>query len=247
VVYLTTDNKLYRYDGSGWITSVAAADVDADNLAAISADLGTITAGTITGALIRTAASGARVEIDSTNGLRGIDSGGNARVNIKVDGKIYCQDIHGDLGDYKLDFHNYSSIAVMEAAGSGAAKRIEITETAITANRTSGDNHLILATGNSTSYVYLKPNGSEIVKATTLGIVVSGDITMAASKSVDAKTNTAYILNRFGPNFTGSGSPPSMSDGETLVCSCTGDSKYYLVHRASSNYFYVEVHPNSLT
>lgn len=53
-------------------------------LSAIAADLGTITAGTITGALIRTAASGARIEQDSTNGLRSYNSGGVVQVQIRT-------------------------------------------------------------------------------------------------------------------------------------------------------------------
>ena len=49
------------------------------NLSAISADLGTITAGTVTGALIRTAASAKRVEMDYvTNSLRVFNAAGNA-------------------------------------------------------------------------------------------------------------------------------------------------------------------------
>ncbi len=52
-------------------------------LSAIAADMGTITAGTITGALIRTASSGRRIEIDySTNTLKGYDSGGTAVISV---------------------------------------------------------------------------------------------------------------------------------------------------------------------
>jgi len=80
--YLTTDNKLYRYDGSAWIKAVDGADVSSGtlpasaivansitagqiqagaigateisvtNLAAISADLGTVTAGSLASNLI---------------------------------------------------------------------------------------------------------------------------------------------------------------------------------------------------
>jgi hypothetical protein len=47
-------------------SSVTAAKISVSSLSAISADLGSITAGTITGALIRTAASGSRVEMTSS-------------------------------------------------------------------------------------------------------------------------------------------------------------------------------------
>lgn len=46
--------------------SVTATHIDVETLSAISANMGTITAGTITGATIRTAASGARIELNST-------------------------------------------------------------------------------------------------------------------------------------------------------------------------------------
>jgi len=58
---------------------IAASTITADKLnvtelSAISADLGTCTAGTVTSATIRTAASGARVVLDSTNGIQAYNS-----------------------------------------------------------------------------------------------------------------------------------------------------------------------------
>ncbi len=47
--------------------SVTADKITVSQLSALSANLGTITAGTITGALFRTAASGERIEMDTTN------------------------------------------------------------------------------------------------------------------------------------------------------------------------------------
>jgi hypothetical protein len=58
VVYLTTDDKLYRYDGTAWVTwvdgsdilaaSVTAGKIATTSLSAISANMGTLTAGNIT-------------------------------------------------------------------------------------------------------------------------------------------------------------------------------------------------------
>lgn len=50
--------------------AVTAEKITVAELSAITADLGTITAGTVTGATIRTAAAGARVVLDSTDGLQ---------------------------------------------------------------------------------------------------------------------------------------------------------------------------------
>jgi hypothetical protein len=57
------------------------------SLSALSADLGTITAGTVTGALLRTAASGKRIEIDySTNSIKIYASGTGTVVDMNIGG-----------------------------------------------------------------------------------------------------------------------------------------------------------------
>lgn len=78
-------------DGSG-VTSldggniqtgtITAGKLNVATLSAITANLGTITAGTVTGATLQTASSGARVVIDSSNGLRGLNSGGTTQVQL---------------------------------------------------------------------------------------------------------------------------------------------------------------------
>jgi hypothetical protein len=65
VVYLTTDDKLYRYDGAAFVkttdgadlvaNSVTAAKLNVAQLAAISADLGEVTAGSIRGVNVNAA------------------------------------------------------------------------------------------------------------------------------------------------------------------------------------------------
>lgn len=67
--------------------AVSAAKMSVAQLSAISANLGTITAGnvtgiTFTGGLYRTAASGRRIEIENTNQIRAFNSAGVAVVNI---------------------------------------------------------------------------------------------------------------------------------------------------------------------
>lgn len=58
-------------------------------LSAISADIGSITAGTLTGALVRTAAAGARAELSSATGLTTLNSGGSLTARLNVDGSGY--------------------------------------------------------------------------------------------------------------------------------------------------------------
>jgi hypothetical protein len=66
--------------------AVTAEKITVSQLSAIAADLGTITAGTVTGATIRTSASGARVVLDSTNGLQCYNSSDTLCAQIDVDG-----------------------------------------------------------------------------------------------------------------------------------------------------------------
>lgn len=96
VVYFNTDGKLYRNVANVWtkavdgtdliVSSVTADKINVTNLAAIKADLGTVTAGTIIGLLIQTAASGGRIEMDSTNGLRAYSTGGTLITQISISG-----------------------------------------------------------------------------------------------------------------------------------------------------------------
>lgn len=55
--------------GDALISSISANKINASSLSAISADLGSVTSGTLTGALIRTAASGTRIELSSSDNL----------------------------------------------------------------------------------------------------------------------------------------------------------------------------------
>jgi hypothetical protein len=66
--------------------TITANKLNVSQLSSISANLGTMTAGTITGALVRTAASGARAEMSTANGLRTINSGGTTTAQLHVDG-----------------------------------------------------------------------------------------------------------------------------------------------------------------
>lgn len=68
--------------------SVEALNIDVADLSAINADLGQITAGTVTGALIRTADSDTRVEMDGASNELVHYQDGNIRT-VVTDGQIY--------------------------------------------------------------------------------------------------------------------------------------------------------------
>lgn len=102
VVYLTTNKSIYRYNGTSWTAAVDGADILANTiganklsvatLAAITANLGAITAGSLNinsrfvvdaagNVTINNAATGARLEIKN-NVIKVFDAGGVLRVKL---------------------------------------------------------------------------------------------------------------------------------------------------------------------
>ncbi len=66
--------------GSG--INIGAQNIVCEYLSSITAEVGELTGGTITGLLIRTAPSGTRIEMDSTNGFQNIDSNNTTRIHL---------------------------------------------------------------------------------------------------------------------------------------------------------------------
>lgn len=91
VVFLTTDDKLYRYTGSAWTKAVDGLDLVASSVRTDAIDAGAVTAAKIsvtnlsaisaTIGTLRTATTGARTEI-SDNVIKVFDSSGTLRVQI---------------------------------------------------------------------------------------------------------------------------------------------------------------------
>ena len=75
--------------------AVTASEINVSQLSAIAADLGTVTAGTITGGTIQTASSGQRLVVGST-GLQAINSSGTTVVTIGNDGQFRFGPSGGD-------------------------------------------------------------------------------------------------------------------------------------------------------
>jgi hypothetical protein len=72
--------------------NVTAAKISVSNLSTISLAAGTLTSGTVTGFLIRTASSGARIELDTTNGIVLYDGSDDEIFKIDLDGNLYAWD-----------------------------------------------------------------------------------------------------------------------------------------------------------
>lgn len=93
IVFLTSDDKLYRYNGAAWTRAVDGADIQAETVTANAIAVGAVTAAkmnvtslsaiTANIGLLRTATTGARMEIES-NQMRSYDGNGTLRVRLGV-------------------------------------------------------------------------------------------------------------------------------------------------------------------
>lgn len=97
----TSANAVFTVKEGAAKTTLVAANIITSTLSAISADLGSITAGTVTGATIRTASSGTRFQMTST-AFQGIDASSNVVFEVIIDGANAGDVIIGDdaTGNY---------------------------------------------------------------------------------------------------------------------------------------------------
>ena len=108
------------HSGIGGINLVAG-DLNVSTLSAIAADLGTITAGTVTGATLRTAASGTRFQMTSI-AFQGINSAGTTIFEVIIDGANAGDVIMGDdaTGNYAQWDDSAGTFTINGAEGVGA-------------------------------------------------------------------------------------------------------------------------------
>jgi hypothetical protein len=91
------------------IGNLNATQLNIGELSAIAADVGLLTAGVIQGVIIRTASSGARVQLDTTSGFQAIDSAENTRVQIPLTGDAITIRVN-DTTPGKVNFGTLASI-----------------------------------------------------------------------------------------------------------------------------------------
>lgn len=122
--------------------TITASKLNVTELSAITADIGDITSGTITGVTItggtiQTAASGARVELTSANGLRVYDSTPVLRVQIPT---------------------TFDQISFFDTAGSSAGS-LQGTVSGVTIMRLTTPNYLNIYDGSSSYTLLISPTG----------------------------------------------------------------------------------------
>jgi hypothetical protein len=179
---------------------IAANSITADKLSvlqlsAITADMGSITAGTITGALIRTAASGARIEQDSANGLRSFNSGGTVQVQLRTtDGALTAGGGVVKLADDGMTLTASTNVGSVNALRwySGANEVVRVD------GYTGTQNNLALwarRTGTSNDYGRVTLSASDYdsaLNSEVAQLVVQGK-TSSAAELISLKANDIYL------------------------------------------------------
>ena len=110
-----------KIDGGDVYTgSITADKITTTTLSAIVADLGTITAGTVTGATLRTAATGARIVMDTT-ALIGYDDAGAEIFKVLISGTDVGDVIVGKSSTSYLKWDKSAATLTMQSAPTSAA------------------------------------------------------------------------------------------------------------------------------
>lgn len=147
--------------------AVTADKISVNELSAISADIGSVTSGTITGALIRTSSSGSRVEIDdSTDSIEIYDSSGDLRleiydnlINFNDPSEIRVASIYASASSNLLiDASNQAGSNVLINAGTSGSVIIA----------TGSNNYMEFGAGDIEVYTFMDFNGYWIHSITSI-------------------------------------------------------------------------------
>jgi hypothetical protein len=155
--------------------AVTAGKIDVSTLSAISANLGTITAGTITGGLIQTAASGARVEL-ATTGINAYKADGTQTVDINVDGTFRM----GPSGGNNIAWDNSNMTVTGDIISTGNIEDGAITVPTVT-TATKSANGLNTYPGNLTLTVPTK--GGNVIGTISVEAVIRGSATVGTGNA----------------------------------------------------------------
>ena len=186
--------------------AVTAGKINVSELSAIVADLGTVTAGTITGGTVQTAASGARVELASS-GLNAYKADGTQTVDVNIDGTFRF----GPSGGNNIAWDNSTITVTGDIIATGNIEDGAITSPAIT---TGTFNTEVSQTEFTASINRTTRGGNVIIIAEITG---NPDDERTASL---AYTNKLEILS--GSTVLASGSMPSAGSTGLSTINCSG-------------------------
>ena len=188
--------------------SVTASEINVSQLSAIAADLGTVTAGTITGGTIQTASSGQRLVVGST-GLQAINSSGTTVVTIGNDGQFRFGPSSGD----NVSWNNTTLSVTGDIIATGNIQDGAVTVPTVTTGTSSDGSNVDLV---------VSTKGGNIVATISVVAVVRGLTAVGTglgNMRVQIDGNT--FKNVVGSKATSGGGSvvvPQNTDGQT----CTG-------------------------
>lgn len=148
--------------------AVEAAHINVGSLSAISADIGTATAGTLIGTTIKTNTGNARVEMNSA-GLKAYDSGGIQRVQILNDGSGWL----GASDTLHWDTAGNLTVTGVVADSVAAEDIIAGTITGSTLQTASSGKRFVVSAANNEAEFYYDSGASGIQKVCRIGFTTA--------------------------------------------------------------------------
>ena len=188
--------------------AVTAAKINVSTLSAIVADLGTVTAGTITGGTVQTAASGARVELASS-GLNAYKADGTQTVDINTDGTF----TFGPSGGDNVSWDNSNLTVSGDIIATGNIQDGAITAPTVTTG-TSSD-------GSNINLVVSTKGGNVIGTISVVAVVRGGSSVGTGIGNMRVQIDGNTFKNSVGSFATSGGGAVvtgQNADGQT----CTG-------------------------
>lgn len=220
--------------------SITAIKLNVSQLSAISADMGSLTAGTITGAIVRTSAGTSRVELSSV-GLREYNGAGNIVAQLGVDGNGF---LGLSPGNIQWDSGGGTTISgQLSMAGTGS---IVMSGGAIRAGKTSYANNTAgywmgfdggvpkFRMGTATNSFQWTGSEIELVG----GAIFSGKTTYASTTAgywigLDGGTpklhvgNSTNSINWNGSSLTVQGVIQTAGSGQRVVLTSGNETEFY--------------------
>jgi hypothetical protein len=193
-------------------STITAAKMNVSQLSALAADLGSITTGTVTSATFRTAASGARTEINATDGIKGVDSGGNIQWQGKIDGSLYAAAIKSYDNNAIINLSSAANVIRLQR-NPDVSRQLDFYPGLLVSRiiQTSGELSVETVADGAYSKIYLKPEGTTRLETSAAGISVTGNITVSGTvDGVDVAAHAAAATahgvtgNIVGTNMTSS-------------------------------------------
>ena len=188
--------------------AVTAGKINVSELSAIVADLGTVTAGTITGGTVQTASSGARVELASS-GLNAYKADGTQTVDINTDGTF----TFGPSGGDNVSWNNTALTVSGDIIATGNIQDGAITVPTVTTGTSSDGSNINLV---------VSTKGGNVIGTISVVAVVRGATSVGTgigNMRVQIDGNT--FKNSVGSKATSGGGSVVVgqnTDGQT----CTG-------------------------